>query len=211
MGAILGRKVAMTQAYGPDGELIPVTIVEAGPCKVVSTRTKDKDGYVASVLGFEQIEGAKVRKSLLGFFKKANTPCFRVTREFRDLEAQPGADLTVAQFKDGDTLILEGTSKGKGMTSVIKKWNYSRGRMSHGGNCKRKVGSTGMHTWPAHVIKGKKMPGRWGNESITLRSAEVVKVIAEDNLILIKGAIPGVPNALVSLRTAPVKKKKAAA
>jgi len=213
MGVILGRKVGMTQGFGPDGELIPVTVIKAGPCKVISTRKNEGDGYTASIVGFEEIEGAKLEsKSLLGFFKKMNPACFRVLKEFRDFSAEAGSDLTVAQFAAGETVVVTGTSKGKGMTSVIKKWNFSRGRMSHGGNCKRKVGSIGMHTWPAHVIKGKKMAGRWGNEQVTLRTVEVVKAIPEDNLLLLKGPIPGSPDSLVIVRTneALTKKKVAA-
>jgi large subunit ribosomal protein L3 len=213
MGVILGRKIGMTQGFGPDGELIPVTVIKAGPCKVVSTRKDDGDGYSAAVVGFEEVEGAKLgSKSLLGFFKKMNTACFRVLREFRGFTAQAGDDLTVAQFAPGESVIITGTSKGKGMTSVIKKWNFSRGRMSHGGNCKRKVGSIGMHTWPAHVIKGKKMAGRWGNEQVTLRTVEVVKAIPEDNLLLLKGPVPGSPDSLVVIRTnESLGKKKTAA
>lgn len=201
MGCLLGRKIAMTQAFGADGELVPVTVVQAGPCKVVAQRTKEKDGYKAVILGFEEIEGAKLKsKALLGFFKKLASPCFRILREFREFEMTPGSDVGVSQFKAGDILTVEGTSKGKGMTSVIKKWNYSRGRMSHGGNCQRKMGSSGMHTWPARVLKGKKMSGRWGNDQITIRTVEVVKVIPEDNIILVKGPLPGVPESLVSLQ-----------
>jgi len=210
MACIVGRKIAMTQSFGAEGEMIPVTVVKAGPCKVISQRTKEKNGYTGIVLGFEEVEGSKLVKPLLGLFKKLSLPCFKVLREFRDLEHAPGTDLDVSQFKEGDTLIVEGTSKGKGMTGVIKKWNYSRGRMSHGGNCKRKMGSSGMHTWPARVLKGKKYAGRWGNDQITIRTVEVVKVIAEDNLILLKGPLPGSPQSLLTLRKAPEKKKKAA-
>jgi len=212
MACILGRKIAMTQTYGPDGKQIPVTVIEAGPCKVIGQRTKDKDGYVASILGFEEVEGAKLKsKALLGLFKKASSACFKVLHEFRDIEMAAGADATVAQFKEGDTLIVGGFSKGKGMTSVIKKWNFRTGRESHGGNCQRKMGSAGMHTWPAHVIKGKKMAGRWGNDKITLRTVEVVKIVAESNILMVKGPLPGGPLGLVSIQTAPVKGKKKAA
>lgn len=203
MACILGRKIAMTQSFGPDGEIVPVTVVQAGPCKVVTQRTKDKEGYSSVVVGFEEIEGAKLgSKPLLGFFKKQNTPCYRVLREFRNIEIAPGTDINVSQFKEGDILTVEGLSKGKGMTSVIKKWNFGTGRESHGGNCQRKMGSAGMHTWPAHVIKGKKMSGRWGNDKITLHTVQVVKIIPEDNLILLKGPLPGSPQSLVAIHKA---------
>jgi large subunit ribosomal protein L3 len=199
MACLLGRKIAMTQTFGPDGELIPVTVIQAGPCKVVDKRTDDKNGYKSVVIGFEEVEGAKLKsKPLLGFFKKQGTPCFRILKEFRDLDMEVGTDLNVSQFNAGDRILVQGTSKGKGFANVIKKWNFGTGRESHGGNCQRKIGSTGMHTWPAHVIKGKKMPGRLGNEQITLQAVEVVRVIPEENLLLIKGPVPGVTEGLVS-------------
>jgi len=212
MACILGRKIAMTQAFGQDGELIPVTVIQAGPCKVVSQRSIDKEGYQSVVIGFEEIEGAKLRsKPLLGFFKKLGTPVYRILREFRGMEIAPGTDLNVSQFQPGDVLVVEGVSKGKGMTSVIKKWNFGTGRESHGGNCQRKMGSSGMHTWPAHVIKGKKMAGRWGNDKITLHSVEVVKAIPEDNLLLVKGPLPGSPQSLVAIHKPATKTAKKAA
>jgi large subunit ribosomal protein L3 len=190
--AILGRKIGMTQAFDDEGGLVPVSVIQAGPCKVLATRVDDKNGYSAAILGFEEIEGAKVKnKSLLGAFKKWGTPCYRVIREFRDFATQPGADLNVSQFNPGDILQIEGISKGHGWTSVIKKWNFRTGRESHGGNCQRKMGSSGMHTWPAHVIKGKKMSGHWGCENITIKSTTVIKVDVESNLLMVKGPLPG--------------------
>lgn len=213
MGCILGRKMGMTQAFGDDGEMMPVTVIQAGPCKMLTEKTIDKDGYQAAVVGFEEVEGAKIgKKALLGMFKKYGSGAFKVIREFRDFQPakQEGSsnDLTVSQFAPGDILLVEGVSKGKGFANVIKLWNFSTGRESHGGNCQRKIGSTGMHTWPAHVIKGKKMPGRMGSESVTIRSVEVVKVMPEDNILLVKGPLPGIRQSLLSIRklkSAPAK------
>lgn len=192
MTGLIGRKVGITSGFDALGVPMPVTVIQAGPCKVLSVRTPEKEGYDASILGFEEIEGAKVKgKALLGVFKKLGTSCYRVLREFRGFKAEVGTEIKVDQFEPGDILKIEGISKGHGWTGVIKKWNYATGRESHGGNCQRKMGSSGMHTWPAHVIKGKKMSGRWGSESISIRSVEVVQVIAEDNLLLVKGPLPG--------------------
>jgi len=201
MACIIGRKIGMTRSYTEGGEGIPVSVIQAGPCKVVSVRSKDKEGYQAVVLGFEEVEGAKLKqKSILGFFKKVGTSAYKVLREFRNESAEFGSDLTVSQFKAGDILMIQGFSKGRGWTGVIKKWNFATGRESHGGNCQRKMGSSGMHTWPAHVIKGKKMSGRWSMERTTLRSVEVVEVIAEENLLLVKGPLPGSPGGLIRVQ-----------
>lgn len=209
MAAILGRKIGMTQAFDSEGGLIPVSVIQAGPCKVLATRVEDKNGYAAAVLGFEEVEGAKVKnKSLLGAFKKWGTPCYKVIREFRGFSTQPGADLSVAQFNPGDILQIEGVTKGHGWTSVIKKYNFGTGRESHGGNCQRKMGSSGMHTWPAHVIKGKKMSGHWGCENVTFKSVEVVKVVPEENLLMVKGPLPGGRLALIKAQKIGVKKPK---
>jgi large subunit ribosomal protein L3 len=209
MALLLGRKMGMTQGFGPEGEAIPVTVIKAGPCKVLTAKTADKDGYQSVMLGFEEVEGAKIKsKALLGTFKKLGTSCYKVIREITGETAETGADLDVSQFATGDILLVEGVSKGHGWTGVIKKWNFGTGRESHGGNCQRKMGSSGMHTWPAHVIKGKKMSGRWGSEKITLRSVEVIKVLPEDHLLLVKGPIPGGKHGLLKIKKLGVKKPK---
>jgi len=211
MSAILGRKIGITSAIGTDGNSFPVTVVRAGPCKVLEAKAKDKHGYESTVLGFEEIEGAKVKnKSLLGLFKKLGSPCYRVIREFRLSTLAVGSEIKVDAFNPGDIVKVEGISKGHGWTGVIKKWNFATGRESHGGNCQRKMGSSGMHTWPAHVIKGKKMSGRWGTESITLRSVEVVGTVPEDGLLLLKGPLPGGKGGLIKIETLSAAKKNAA-
>jgi large subunit ribosomal protein L3 len=210
MGVILGRKIGMTQAFDVDGGLIPVTVVLAGPCRVLEQRTEEKNGYSAAVLGFEEIAGARSRKPQLGFFKKLQAPVFKFIREFRNHEAPVGQDVGVAQFKKGETLTVEGVSIGKGWAGTIKRWNFASGRASHGGNFNRAPGSCGMHTWPARTIKGKKMPGRYGNDAVTLQSVEVVDIVAEDNLLLLRGSVPGAEQSLLKICTSKHQKKKAA-
>ena len=208
MSCLLGRKIGMTQEFLEEGRLISVSVIQAGPCRVIEKRMKDKHGYDAVVLGYEAVEGARVhKKARLGYYKKLGVGVYRVVREFREGVAEVGTEYKVDQFSRGDRLIIEGVSKGKGWTGVIKKWNFSRGRMSHGGNCKRKMGSAGQNTEPAHVIKGKKMSGRWGCEKITLRSVKVVKVIPEENLLLVRGPLPGGYGSLVSIQKYPDKNK----
>lgn len=211
MGILIGRKIGMTQSFGEDGQMIPVTVIQAGPCRVVEQRSTDKHGYSAAVIAFEEIPGAKAKKPRLGFFKKLSSPVYRIIREFRDAQGNVGEDLTVAQFTKGETLTVEGISIGKGWASVIKKWNFSRGRESHGGNFNRAPGSIGMHTWPARTLPGKKMSGRMGNEKVTLKSVEVVDVIPEENLLLVKGPVPGVDQALLKICTSKFQRKKKAA
>jgi len=210
MGILLGRKIGMTQAFLEDGELIPVTVIQAGPCRVLELRTKEKNGYQAAILGFEEIPGARSRKPRLGFFKKLQAPVFKFIREFRDADAPAGQDLKVDQFKKGETVTVEGISIGRGWTSVIKKWNFSRGRETHGGNFNRAPGSIGMHTWPARTLPGKKMSGRMGNEQTTLKSVEVVDIIPAENLILLKGPVPGSDQGLLKISTSKFQRKKAA-
>ena len=210
MSFILGRKVGMTQAFADDGRLVPVSIIEAGPCKVLSKREVEKNGYSAALVGFEEIEGSKIkRKSELGLFKKLATSCYKVIRECRDLDADVGTDLTVDQFKPGEKIVVTGFSKGKGWAGVIKLWNFSRGRESHGGKFSRHPGSIGNCTEPARVIKGRKMAGQWGNEKITLRSVEVVQALPEDGLLLVKGPLPGSREGLLSIRGLGEQKKAA--
>lgn len=201
MSGILGRKVGMTVKFADNGEQLPVTVIHAGPCKVVSLRTEEKDGYKAAVVGFEQIEGAKVKnRAVLGNFKKAGTPVYKVLKEFRNLEAEAGSDLTVEQFKAGDRLTISGTSRGKGFASAIKRWNFSRGRETHGGNFNRAIGGTGMCEFPGRVFKGKKMPGRMGNDKVTRKNIEVIDVIPEENLLIVKGPITGGENGLLTIQ-----------
>lgn len=203
MAVILGRKVAMTQAFNENGGLQPITIIQAGPCKVIETKTDEKNGYSSAVVGFDQIEGSKLKnKSLLGKFKKLGVPVFKVIREFRNFTAEQGSDLTVEQFQKGDKLVVSGRSKGKGFQNAIKRYNFSRGRETHGGNFNRAIGGTGMCEFPGRVFKGKKMPGHMGDRNLTQKSVTVVDVIPEENLLLVRGPVMGGKNGLLTIRKA---------
>lgn len=209
MAGLIGRKIGMTQAYGEDGKYFPVTVIEAGPCKVLKTRTSDKDGYQAAVLGFEETEGAKIKnRSNLGMFKKLGTSVYKIIREFRSLEAEPGADLTVEQFQPGDKLIVRGRSKGKGFAGGIRRHGFSRGRETHGGKFIRAIGSSGMCEFPGRVFKGRKMPGHLGDKNTMTRPVEVLKIVPEENLLLVKGPLPGAKNGLLRIESFNTGKKK---
>jgi len=212
MSGILGRKIGMTVNFGVDGEMQAVTVIQAGPCKVLEQRTQEKHSYQAAVIGFEEVEGSRMKKKpRLGFFKKLGTPVYRVVREFRGLEVEPGTDIRVDQFAAGDRLTITGISRGKGWASAIKRWNFSRGRETHGGNFNRAIGSCGMKEFPARTIKGKKMSGRMGSDKITQKSVEVVEILPEDNLLIVRGPVVGGENALLKITKSGGSKTKTAA
>jgi large subunit ribosomal protein L3 len=196
MRALIGTKLGMTQIVGPAGQMLPVTIIEAGPCVVTQLKTEDKDGYSAVQLGFGTAK--KLTKSLAGHLKpSAKTP--RYLREFRTTdisELSLGDELKASIFKEGDSVMVTGTSKGKGFAGTIKRHNFSRGPASHGSRNVRAPGSIGA-TGPQKVLKGKKMAGQMGNHRSTTKNLEVVHVDEEQNLIAIKGAIPGPKKGLV--------------
>jgi large subunit ribosomal protein L3 len=192
---IIGKKVGMTQIFDDKGNVIPVTVVEAGPCFVVQKKTVEHDGYSAVQLGFGEIRDKLVSKPRKGQFDKAGVAPRRVLREFRleDCGALNVGDIVKADvFTPGDAVDVTGTSKGKGFSGVIKRWNAHRLKMTHGtGPVHREVGSMGSNTDPSRVFKGKHMAGQLGNERVTVQNLDVVKVDAENNLIALKGAIPG--------------------
>ncbi|WP_027633271.1 50S ribosomal protein L3 [Clostridium hydrogeniformans] len=201
--AILGKKVGMTQIFNENGKVVPVTVVEAGPCVVLQKKTTEKDGYDAIQVGFGEIREKLVNKPKKGHFNKAGVAVKRYIREFRLENAgeyQVGQELTVDMFQAGEKVDITGTSKGKGFAGVIKKWNFSRGPMSHGSKYHRGVGSMGASSDPSRTFKNKKMPGHMGNVKRTVINLEVVKVMAEKNVILIKGGIPGPNKGLVIIR-----------
>lgn len=200
--AILGRKIGMTQVFREDGTVVPVTVVEAGPCVVVQKKTVDKDGYEAIQVGFMDVKESKLNKPLIGHFKKANVPYKKYLREFR-IENAPynvGDEIRVDTFSEGERVDVTGISKGKGFAGTIKRWNARRGPMSHGSKHHRKVGSLGASTFPARVLKGHHLPGRMGNERVTVQNLEVVKVDPEKNLMLIKGSVPGNKGSLLIIK-----------
>ena len=207
--AIIGKKLGMTQIFSADGKVIPVTVVEAGPCPVVQIKTCDHDGYQAIKLGFDEVKEAALNKPEAGQFKKAGVACQRVLKEFRvsDISSyEVGKSVTVDTFKDGDKVDVVGQTKGHGFSGVIKRWNQHRLKMTHGvGPVHREVGSMGANSTPSRVLPGKHMPGQYGVEQVTVLNLSVVKVDAEKGVLLIKGAIPGAKNSIVYVRNA-VKK-----
>ena len=209
--AIIGRKVGMTQIFTPEGKVIPVTVVEAGPCPVVQIKTVEKDGYAALKLGFDETTEKRLSKPELGQFKKAGVKPQKVLKEFRlaDLSSyEVGKEVTVGIFKEGEKVDVVGTSKGHGYTGVIKRWNQRRLKETHGvGPVHREVGSMSANSTPSRVFKQKRMPGQYGHERVTIQNLEVVKVDAARNALLIKGAIPGPKGSIVTVSDS-VKKSK---
>ena len=201
--AIIGRKVGMTQIFTPEGKVIPVTVVEAGPCPVVQIKTVEKDGYAALKLGFDETSEKRLNKPELGQFKKAGVKPQKVLKEFRlaDLSSyEVGKEVTVSIFKEGEKVDVVGTSKGHGYTGVIKRWNQRRLKETHGvGPVHREVGSMGANSTPSRVFKQKHMPGQYGNERVTVQNLDVVKVDVENNLIAVRGAVPGPRGGIVVL------------
>ncbi len=203
--AILAKKIGMTQIFGENGVVVPVTVLEAGPCVVTQVKTMENDGYKAVQIGFGDIREKLVTKPEQGHFAKAGTPNKRFVREFKldDAEAyEVGQEVKVDVFTAGDVIDVTGTSKGKGFQGAIKRHGFSRGPMTHGSKYHRHAGSNGAASSPSRVFKGKKMPGRMGAERVTVQNLEVVSVDAENNLLLVKGAVPGPRKSLVMVRDA---------
>lgn len=199
---LIGRKIGMTQVFDEKGNVIPVTVVELGPCAVVQKKTVDNDGYAAVQLGFEDKKVTKTNKPMAGHFKKADVAPKKYLREFRlddDSALNVGDILKADIFAPGEKVDVVGTSKGKGTAGAIKRWNFSRLKETHGtGPVARHAGSLGVID-PARIFKGKKMAGHLGAERVTIQNLDVVKVDAENNLIAIKGAIPGPKKGIVTV------------
>ena len=202
--AIIGRKLGMTQLFSESGKVIPVTVIEAGPCPVVQIKTVEKDGYSAIKLGFNEVAEKELNKPELGLFKKTGINPQKVLKEFRIDGAEKfavGNVITCDTFTAGDKIDVSGVSKGHGFSGVIKRWNHHRLKETHGvGPVHREVGSMGANSSPSRVFKGKKMPGQFGHENVTVLNLEVVKVDTERNVILVKGAVPGPIKGIVTLR-----------
>jgi large subunit ribosomal protein L3 len=199
---LLGKKLGMTGVFSPDGRHIPVTVVQAGPCVVTQIKTTAKDGYDALQIGFGDKKIARVNKPLQGHFKKSGDRCFRYLMEFAVQNPEKyslGQELTVEMFNVGDRVDVVGTSKGRGFAGTIKRHGFHRGPMTHGCNNIRQPGSIGSSAWPSRVFKGKKLPGHFGNERKTTRNIEIVDIRSKDNMILLKGAIPGAASGLVAI------------
>ena len=205
VSTILGRKIGMTQVWDEDDNVVPVTVILAGPCTVSQVKTKATDGYEAVQIGFGDIKAKKVNKPMAGHFAKSGVEPMRYLREVRVEDAseyKPGDQVTVADFADVKSVDVIGTSKGKGFQGTIKRWNFARGPMTHGSRNQRKPGSIGQCAYPARVRKGLHMAGHMGDERVTVKNLKLVRVDADQNLLLVKGAVPGAKNALVQVRMA---------
>jgi len=210
INGILGKKIGMTQIYGKAGEFIPVTVIEAGPCVVIQVKSIQKDGYQSVQIGFDHKKESRLNKPLLGKFKKANLTPMSFVREILVDSTEginPADVLTVDMFTQGEYVDVRGTSIGKGFQGGVKRWNWSRGPMSHGSMSHRAVGSIGV-TDPPRVLKGKTMAGHMGNKRFTIQGLEVVELDKENNLLLLKGAVPGAKNNYLVINKSTKKKKK---
>lgn len=201
--AIMATKIGMTQIFNEDGTLIPVTVLEAGPCIVVQKKTVENDGYNSIQVGFGSIKDKKVIKPTKGHFAKAGVEFKKSLKEFRldDISSyEVGSEIKADIFNNGDKVDVSGVSKGKGYAGVIKKYNQHRGPMAHGSKSHRVVGSMGSSASPSHVMKGKNMPSHMGTINVTVQNLEIVRVDAEKNLLLIKGAVPGPKGSLLMIK-----------
>jgi large subunit ribosomal protein L3 len=200
---ILGKKVGMTRVYDEVGQAVPVTVIEAGPCKVLQVKTEATDGYSAIQVGFGDKKASRVNKAISGHLKKSNSDGYYFIREFRvaDISAyEVGQEVSLdAVVKVGDKVDVQGTSKGRGFQGVIKRHGFSGGGSGHGSMFHRAPGSIGCSAYPARVVKGKKMPGRMGNDTVLRKNVVVIDVRSEENVVLLKGPLPGAKNGLLKI------------
>jgi large subunit ribosomal protein L3 len=215
MKGLIGKKVGMTQIYDESGVLIPVTVIQAGPCVVTDVKTKERDGYAAIQLGFGERKAKNVSKARAGHLAKAGVSGEKlpsVLREVRISEKDEvpalGAELKADIFEANEYLDVIGTTKGRGFQGVVRRYRFGGGRASHGGAWTRRTGSIGCCEWPGNVIKGKRMPGHMGNVPRTVQNLKIVRVMAEDNVLLLKGAVPGANGGVLLIRSA-IKKQPA--
>jgi large subunit ribosomal protein L3 len=214
---LIGRKLGMTRVFGENGESVPVTVIKASPCFVIDRRTEERDGYTAYVMGFGEKKEKRVKKPVLGLCKKAGVPGVEIIREFRTEDTsvfEVGEKIPVSILQSGDKISVVGWSKGRGFQGVVKRWGFSGGPGSHGSRFNRTPGSAGAGTYPGRVLKGKKFPGRMGNERVTVKNLEVVNIDEEKGLVLVKGAVPGFRNGLILIKISndidiPARKKLA--
>jgi large subunit ribosomal protein L3 len=201
---IIGKKVGMTQVYAEDGRAYPVTVIEAGPCVVVQRKSKDKDGYSAVQLGLVEAGKAKrVTKPMKGHFEKAGLPPCRVLREFRvadGAEVKVGDKVSVGLFAAGDTITVSGTSRGLGFQGVVKRYHFRGGAATHGSMFHRAPGSIGASAFPSRTLKGMKAAGHMGSDRVTVRNVQVVRVDAGNNLLVVRGSVPGAGGSIVVIR-----------
>ncbi len=203
MIGIIGKKVGMTQIYGDKGDVVPVTVIEAGPCTVTEVRTAERDGYQAVQLGFGTNQEKRFTRPVLGQFKKRNLPPSRHLKEFRVADASAftvGQKLDASLFEAGTSVDVQGVTKGRGFTGVVKRYGFVAGHASHGPTHGKQPGSIGASAYPSRVVKGKRLPGRMGGVNLTIKNLKVVAVDAEQNVLLVRGAIPGPVNGLVIVK-----------
>ena len=204
--AILGKKLGMTQIFTPEGLVVPVTVVEAGPCYVVQKKTTEKEGYDSIVVAYGKTKENRLNKPVLGMLKKANVEPSKILKEFRFENANEyeiGAEIKADIFAEKDMVDVSGRTRGRGFTGVIQRWNAHRLKMTHGvGPVHREVGSMGANSTPSRVFKNRKMPGRYGYENVTIQHLEIVKVDADRNIILVKGCVPGPKGSIVMIKEA---------
>ncbi|HLV10219.1 MAG TPA: 50S ribosomal protein L3 [Halanaerobiales bacterium] len=200
---IIGKKIGMTQIFNEDGTVTPVTVVQAGPCVITQKKTAELDGYNAVQMGFEDKKEYKTNKPLKGHFERAAVKPKKHLKEFRDFpdDVKEGDRITVDRFKKGEMVDVTGVSKGKGFAGTIKRYNFARGPMTHGSHNYRAPGSIGS-TDAARVFKGQKLPGRMGSDQVTIQNMEIAKVDEDQNLLLIKGSIPGPKNGIIYVKEA---------
>jgi large subunit ribosomal protein L3 len=203
MPAILGKKIGMTQLFTEEGEAVPVTVIQAGPCRVTAVRLEDSDGYAAVQLGFGETKEGKLTKAELGHLKASGGGGLKHLVEFRDLDrpSEVGEEVTVSEFEEGQKVKVSATAIGKGFQGTIKRHNFGRGPVSHGSHNVRAPGSIGASADPARVFKGQKMPGRMGGKRATQLGLEIVRIDADKNLLMVRGAVPGPKNGTVEVRT----------
>lgn len=200
---IIGRKIGMTQVFDEVGTVIPVTVIEAGPCTVVQVKTLETDGYNSIQLGFGEVKEKRMNKPAKGHFKKSKLDLKKHLREFRTeeiSEVKVGDEIKLDVFEAGEKVDIQGTSKGKGFQGVIKRHGQSRGPMGHGSMYHRRPGSMGSTSTPGRVFKGKKLPGHMGCETVTIQNLDIVRVDTDKNVILVKGSVPGAKGAILKIR-----------
>ena len=205
MKGLIGKKLGMTSVYDESGAAVPVTVIEAGPCVVVQRMENEKEGYSAIQLGFDDQKEQRLNKPALGHFKKAGVPAKRVLKEFRleeDAEVAVGDVVNASAFEEVGYVDIVATGKGRGYQGVVKRYGFGGGRASHGGDWTRRTGSIGMCEHPARVFKGKKMPGQMGAKRVTTQNLKIIQVRPEENLILVKGSVPGANGGIVVIREA---------
>jgi large subunit ribosomal protein L3 len=208
---LMGKKLGMTGLFASDGRVIPVTVIQAGPCVVTQIKTQATDGYNALQLGFDEMKTQHVTKPRQGHFKKSGEACFRHVQEFpvdRPEDYSVGQLVTLDIFAVGERVDVSGTTKGRGFAGVIKKEGFSGGRKTHGSKCHRIPGSIGSSAWPSRVFKGKGLPGHYGVERQTMQNIEIVDIRPDDHIVLVRGAVPGPASGLVAIKKPKILKKK---